>query len=422
MDWTSIIVLSVTLLMIGYIYGIENAFISASKLSIELRKKQGLYSGRVWAGFLEKSGSFMGTVLLVFNTLLVIYGLLWSKIVSSIHKYWGIDENIYLELGVTTIISTLLLILIVFLFRAVFKGKSNSITQSGVFSFFIDTLYSAFSWLGVYFVNISEWIIKYLFNVKVQNRNALFKKEDVNHYIQQLKMSDTEESNEMNNMIFENVLSLSEKRIRECLIPRKEIVAIDIKSSMEEITALFIKTKLSKLVVYDTTIDNIQGYIHQLDLMKNPKTVQEVLLPIPVIPESMKATDLINKFTKQRKSIAWVIDEFGGTEGIVTMEDVLEEIFGDIYDEYDIREELLDKQIAPKEYIFSGRQELNYLMEKYKLNFRKLEEIDTLSGYIINQHESIPRQKDRIIIDDYQFDILSVSDTRIDMVKMKILR
>ena len=185
---------------------------------------------------------------------------------------------------------------------------------------------------------------------------------------------------------------------------------------------LFIETKLSKLVVFENNIDNIQGYVHQLDMFKNPESLRSILLPIPAIPESMNATDLINKFTKERKSIAWVIDEFGGTAGIVTMEDLLEEIFGDIYDEYDVQEEFVDKQIAPNEYIFSGRLELDYLMDKYKLEFRKNEETETLSGYIINQHESIPRQRDRIIIDDYQFDILNVGETRIETVKLKVLR
>ena len=236
-------------------------------------------------------------------------------------------------------------------------------------------------------------------------------------------MTDSDENLEMNNEIFENVLSLSETRVRECLIPRKEVVTVDINSTLEELKEKFIETKLSKLVIYENNIDNVQGYIHQLDLFKNPENLRSVLLPIPVIPESMNASDLINKFTKERKSIAWVIDEFGGTAGIITMEDLLEEIFGDIYDEYDVQEESsIDKQIASNEYLLSGRLELDYLQEKYKLIFRKNEETETLSGYIINLHESIPRERDRIIIDDYQFDILKVSQTRIETVKLKLLR
>jgi len=245
---------------------------------------------------------------------------------------------------------------------------------------------------------------------------------DLDHYVQQLNMTDSDENLEMNNEIFENVLSLSETRVRECLIPRKEVVAVDINLTVEQLKEKFIETKLSKLVVYENNVDNVQGYVHQLDLFKNPETLRSILLPIPVIPESMNASDLINKFTKERKSIAWVIDEFGGTAGIVTMEDLLEEIFGDIYDEYDVQEDFVDKQITSHEFLLSGRLELDYLQEKYKLSFRKNEETETLSGYIINLHESIPRERDRIIIDDYQFDILKVSQTRIETVKLKVLR
>jgi putative hemolysin len=181
----------------------------------------------------------------------------------------------------------------------------------------------------------------------------------------------------------------------------------------------FIDTKLSKLVVYEKNIDQIVGYIHQLDLLKRPKQIQDILLPIPPVPESMSAFDLIGKFSKDRKSIAWVIDEFGGTSGIVTMEDLLEEIFGEIQDEYDT-EDFEEKKVNDKEYLFSGRLELDYLSEKYGFEFPE-NDSETLSGYIIHEHETIPKVKERIIIGDYEFDVLNVSDTRIDMVRMKRL-
>lgn len=209
-------------------------------------------------------------------------------------------------------------------------------------------------------------------------------------------------------------------KIRQCLVPRKEIIGIEIKATPEQARVKFMDTKLSKLIVYENNIDNIVGYIHQLDMFKQPQELQSILLPIPAVPESMSATDLIGKFTKDRKSIAWVVDEFGGTAGIVTMEDLLEEIFGEIHDEYD-SEEFVEKRLAENEYIFSGRLELDYISEKYDLEFPP-NESETLSGYIINHHETIPYQKERIIIDDFEFDILSVSDTRIEMVKLKILK
>jgi CBS domain containing-hemolysin-like protein len=233
--------------------------------------------------------------------------------------------------------------------------------------------------------------------------------------------TDEFESEDMNTELFENALELPKTKIRQCLVPRKEIIAIDSKSTIETARQKFVETKLSKLLVFENNIDHIIGYIHQLDLFKNPADLQAILLPIPAVPESMSASDLINKFTKERKSIAWVVDEFGGTAGIVTMEDLLEEIFGEIHDEYDM-EEFVEKRLSENEYIFSGRLELDHLCSKYGLTFPEDEESETLSGYIINHHETIPQQKERIIIDDYEFDILNVGDTRIEMVKMKVLK
>ena len=421
MDWLTFVPIIIALLLIGFFSGIESVFISANKLSVELSKKQGNYSGKSWAFFLQKPARFIVTMLLTINILFVIYGLLWTGVLSGLWEYWSID-NQYIILAVETLILTFFLILFQTIFRAILRAKGNSITASVFITFIVKTFYSLFSLTAEYFVSISEWILKYLFNVKIQHKTQSFTKMDIDHYVQQLNMNDNDENIEMNNEIFENVLMLSETRVRECLIPRKEVIAVNNNISLEEIKERFIETKLSKLVVYEDNIDNIKGYVHQLDLFKNPQSLTSILLPIPVIPESMNASDLISKFTKERKSIAWVIDEFGGTAGIVTMEDLLEEIFGDIYDEYDVQENLVDKQIAPNEFLFSGRLELDDLREKYKLAFRKSEETETLSGYIINIHESIPREKDRIIIDDYQFDILKVTNTRIETVKLKVLR
>ncbi|GBL35894.1 hemolysin C [Filimonas sp.] len=188
---------------------------------------------------------------------------------------------------------------------------------------------------------------------------------------------------------------------------------------MEEVNQLFLDSKLSKIIVFEDSIDNVIGYLHHLDFLKSPKELRSILHKIPTVPETMTAVDLLNQFTKERKSIAWVIDEFGGTAGIVTMEDILEEIFGEIHDEYDV-EEYVENQISANEYIFSGRLEIDYLNQKYNLNLPE-DDAETLSGYIIENHESIPKQKEKIIIGDYEYDMLLASETRIDMVKMKAL-
>jgi CBS domain containing-hemolysin-like protein len=266
-------------------------------------------------------------------------------------------------------------------------------------------------------IQLSEWLVKYVFNIRLDKNKEAFKRSNLKNLFQQTMDEDRQERN---TQLLENAQELPKIKIRQCLVPRKEIVGIDISCSMEQVKQKFVETKLSKLLVYENNIDHIIGYIHQLDLFKKPANIQSILLPIPAVPESMSATDLINKFINERKSIAWVVDEFGGTAGIITLEDVLEELFGEIQDEYDT-EEFIEKQIAENEFIFSGRLELDYLEEKYNLIFPE-HEYETLSGYIINYYETIPRQKERIIIDDYEFEVISVSDTRIETVKMKKLK
>ncbi len=421
MDYIPFIVLGVLVLLIGFFSGMELAFISASRMAIELKKKQGKYSGKIWSTFLESPSRFMSSSITLITFLLVIYGIYWTTAFSSIWKYWHI-ENPYLHLAVTTFIAATLVIFVMFIMRAIFRRNNNAILGSGFLTFIAVAFYSLFESISQFFMGIGEWMLKYIFNVKISGKKEVFSKLDLEKYVQQLQMNVSEDSSQLNNEIFENVLSLSETKIRECLIPRKEIIAIDINTPIDEVINRFEQTKLSKLVVFENNIDNIRGYIHHLDMFKKPKEISEVLIAIPLVPDSMNATDLIKKFSKEKKSVAWVVDEFGGTAGIITIEDLLEEIFGSINDEFDVKEELIDKQISTNEFIFSGRIELDYLEEKFQLVFRKAGDVETLSGYIINLHQSIPQQKDRIIIDDYQFDILNVSETRIEVVKLKILR
>lgn len=407
-----------TLLFIGFFAGYEIAFVTANRLSIELKKKQGKRSGIILAQFIESPARFIGTCLIGVNLFLVIYGLLFDELLKA-----GIwlplnIENDLLKLAFDTLVSTLVVLVIgKFLPKAIFRAKSDSLLF--VFAPVANFFHNLFLPLTNLFVNISQWILKYLFNVRVKDKNEAFTKIDLEHFFQQTKDQD-DENQELNTELFENALSLPTVKIRQCLVPRTEIVALEVNDSIAEARALFIQTKLSKLLVYENSIDNIVGYIHQLDLFNRPKNIKAMLHPIVAVPESMSATDLINKFTKERKSIAWVVDEFGGTSGIVTMEDLLEEIFGEIQDEYDT-EEFVEKQLAEDEFIFSGRLELDYLNEKYNLDF-PTSDSETLSGYIISEHETIPKQKETIIINNFKFDILTVSERRIEMVKMKVLQ
>lgn len=418
MNWFLFSGIAVFLLLIGFFTGLETAFASMNRFSVELKKKQGLASGRILSAFAEQPGRFIGATLVGLTISLVMYGLLVHGIIDPLWKKLpSVLQGKYLRLFLELSVTTLIVLLTAFSFMAFFRARSNSLLS--FFARSIHFFYSLYAPVASVFVSISEWILKYLFDVRIQDRKEAFNRMDLEHFIQQSRDND-DDTQELNTELFENALSLPGVKVRECLIPRKEIVGIEASATIAELTQKFSDTKLSRLVVYEGTIDTIAGYVHQLDLFRKPTNIKSILHPIPAVPESMGITDLINQFTKERKSLAWVVDEFGGTSGIVTMEDLLEEIFGEIQDEYDT-EEFVEKQLAEGEFIFSGRLELDYLSEKYNLEFKDETESETLSGYIVEHHETIPEAKERIIIDRYEFDILTVNDTRIETVKMKVL-
>ena len=417
LDLKTIIWFIITVLLMGFFSGIEMAFFSANRLGIELKKRQGRATGQILANFVQAPVRFLGTTLIGFNIFLVFFGLQVENVMEPVWEKWLMVPWRSVRLAVDIALSTfVVLVFAEFIPRAIFRARSNKVLTG--LAYVTDFFYQMFYPLASGLIMLAEWALKYIFNVRLDQRKEAFSRSDLENLFEQTREDD--EKQELNTELIRNALDLPNVKLRQCLVPRKEIIGITSTSSLEEVKKKFIETKLSKLVVYNKDIDHILGYIHQLDLFRNPETLQSILLPIPAVPESMSATDLIGKFTKERKSIAWVVDEFGGTAGIITMEDVLEEIFGEIEDEYDT-EEFVEKQISENEFIFSGRLELDYLCEKYELEFPE-NESETLSGYIINYHETIPSQKERIIIDNYEFDILNVSDTRIEMVKMKKLK
>ena len=406
-----------TILLMGFFAGIEMAFYSANRMSIELKKKQGRASGQILDQFIDHPVYFLGTTLIGFNVFLVFFGLQISKVMEPLWVQLDVGSD-FVRILIEILISTfLVLVFAEFLPRAIFRARANVLLSR--MAQLIDIFYQMFYPIAAACIALANWLLKYVFNVKVDKKKEVFGKTDLEHLFRQAKEAE-DEKQPLNTEFFENALELPKIRIRQSLVPRKEIVGIDIKESIDALRRVLIETKLSRIVIFEGNIDHIIGYVHQLDMFKRPSTIQSVLLPIPAVPESMSATDLINKFTRERKSIAWVVDEFGGTAGVITMEDVLEEIFGEILDEYDV-EEFVEKQIAEHEYIFSGRLELDYINEKYGFDF-PVDETETLSGFIINYHETIPKQKERIIIADYEFDIMNVSDTRIEMVKVKKLK
>lgn len=409
----------VALLMVCFFASIEVAFTGTNRLSIELKKKQGKKSGIILSYFMDNPARFISFSFIGFDIFLVLYGSLFVQVMNS--SLWTVPffhnvKNEYLQLILNTVLSALILLVFSeFIPRSFFRAKGDAVLI--FFAPLIQFFYQLFHPLANLFIKMSQGILLYIFNIRIRDEEA-FSKIELDYFLQQTGEAD-EAGTELNTELFEKALSLSSVKIRQCLVPRTEVEALEVSASVEEAIQKFIETHLSRIVVYENNIDNVVGYIHQLDLFKKPNSLRAVLLPILAVPESMSATDLIAKFSKERKSIAWVVDEFGGTAGIITMEDLLEEIFGDIKDEYDT-DEFVEQQLSENEYIFSGRLEIDYLNEKYHLNFPE-NDSETLSGYIINHYQSIPPLKERIIIDNYEFDILNVSETRIEMVKMKVL-
>ena len=403
-----------SLILVGFFSGYEIGFVSANRLSLELKKKQGDKAGKIIAQFLQAPTQFIGTCLIGLNISLVVFGIQFEKLLDqALWERWHLGP--YAILFGNTVLSTLVILLVGELIpKAIFKARAASlITRFAPIAQFFHLLFRP---ITILLVNLAQWVLKNLFQMRIIHKKEGFTKVDLAHFVQQTKQQ--QEQQDLNTDLFENALSLPDIKIRECLVPRTEIVGVDINTSIATLSDIFIETKLSKLIVYEETLDTIVGYVHQLDLFKKPKNIAAILHSIPLVTESMNAADLINLFSKKRKSIAWVVDEFGGTAGIVTMEDVLEEIFGEIEDEYD-EQEFLEKKINETEYIFSGRLELDYLYEKYGIDF-SADSAETLSGYLIHKHGTIPKLRTIIHLTHFDAEILAVSATRIEKVKITI--
>ena len=409
------IVFLITLLGMALLAGLEMSFYSANRMTLELRRRQNPDALKRLDPLLESPARLLGSTLVGFQLLLVLLTLQINDVMQPLWSYAHIESNtlqVLIEIAITTL---LVLILSEFLPRAFFRARG----EWGLirFSGFLHRIQIGLFPIAAAAIDAAEWLLRNIFDVRIHEKREPLKRSDLKHLFQ---TPVPEEVDDLHAQLMENAQELPKIKVRQCLVPRKEIVGVNQKATIEELRQLFISTQLSKLIVFNKDIDHIIGYVHQLDLFKNPQSIEEIILPIPAVPESMSTTRLIGQFTRERKSIAWVVDEFGGTAGIVTMEDVLEELFGEIRDEYDT-EEFVEKQLNEQEFIFSGRLELDYLADKYDFRFDH-DEAETLSGYIINHHDTIPQQKERIIIDDYEFEVLQVTETRIETVRMKRLQ
>jgi len=404
--------LILTLLASAFFSGLEFAFISANKLQVELKKQQGGILGRTLGMYFGKPSRFLATTLVGNNIALVLYSILIAKLLEPplINFFGQAELPIFLT---QTLISTVIILIVgEFIPKNLFRLNPNGIFNVIAIPFLL--IYWSFWIFVIVVVFLAKILLRMLFGIDYQDEEkTVFGRVDLQHYLKETTIND-EEAEDIDTHLFEKALELSHMKVRECMIPRTEIEAIDNVDNVEIIKQRFIETKHSKLLVYQDNIDHVIGYIHHQDLLKKRIKVWKII----VVPETMAAADLLEKFIKERKSIALVEDEFGGTAGIVTLEDIIEEIFGEIRDEHD-DESFTEQKIADNQFIFSARLEIDYLNEHYNLQIPE-GDYETLAGYIVNKYENIPQKGETIDIEQFSFIITEVSHTRIEKVNMTI--
>lgn len=401
--------------------GLEIAFISSNKLKIELDKNKGLFSARLLSEFMHNPSKLLGALLLGNNIALVIYGIAMAKILEPviIEMLTPLYATNFSVLIIQTIISTILILIVAeFIPKALFRINPNTILK--IFVIPVKIYYWIFYPFIHFLVWISEQILQKVFRLKIIEQNYTFSAVDLDNYIKEFAPEGREESEVKQEIqMLQNAIDFRNVKLRECMVPRTEITTVEQDDSIEDLKKCFIDSGFSKILVYKESVDNIIGFVHSSAVFTNPKNIKTITRTIPIVPETMLANNVLSMFIKKHKSIALVVDEFGGTSGIVTMEDIIEEIFGEIEDEYDV-EELIEKQISDKEFVFSARIEIDYLNEKYNLNLPESEEYETLGGLIIQIHESIPQKNDIIKYEAFIFKVTKASDARIEEVQLKL--
>lgn len=401
-----------TLLFSALFSGIEIAFLSANKLKIELSYQRGTLSGKIMNDYIKNPSKFIVTTLLGNNIALIAFGILSASILEPYLKEI-ISSQIWILTIQTIVSTTVILFLGEFIPKVLFKVFADTILP------IMSIPFKIVDWIltpGVAFITWLSSVFFKISGIQVSERDIKFSSVDLEKFIKEHHQSDNETEEEVDTELFENALFLRKLKVRDCMVPRREVTAIDINDSVEDLKELIIKSYHSRILVYEESIDKIVGYIHHFDLHKKPKDIRSILIPIKIVPETMHIQKLMNDFIKSNKSIAWVVNEYGGTAGVITLEDILEEIFGEIEDEYD-KVVLVGNQLSKNEFILSGRLEIDRINEEHHLDLPE-GDYETLSGLIIDYHETIPEQNEVIEIGKYSFKILDVSDTKIETVKL----
>ncbi|PCI35102.1 MAG: hemolysin [Flavobacteriaceae bacterium] len=413
-----IVIILLSVLFSAFFSGMEIAFVSANKLQIEIEKKNVGVIASILKKLTRKSSKFITTMLVGNNIALVIYSFFMGRFIVSFDFF--AQFNGFTVLLMQTLISTLVILVTAeFLPKAIFRVYANETLK--IFAIPAYFFYILFFYISDFITLISDFILKIFFKTNPEDGQVVFSKAELGNYInEQLENSSKHSDVDSEIQIFQNALEFHNVKAREIMIPRTEIVAVDSSESLINLKNLFIATGYSKILVYKASLDDIIGYVHAFELFKNPKNMRSILLPVEFIPESMFISDVLNLLTMRKKSMAVVLDEYGGTSGIVTVEDIVEELFGEIEDEHDtiaLREEVLNS----REYNLSARLEIDYLNDTYDLKFPENDAYETLSGFIVYHNEDIPSIGEKVKIDSFHFEMLQVDSSKIIEVYLKVL-
>lgn len=421
---SDISIIIISLLFSAFFSGMEIAFIASNRLKIELDRKRGVFTSRIINVFIKNPGHFIATMLVGNNIALVVYGLVVARLMEPLLVNYAGITNEALILVIQTITGTLVILLTAeFLPKTVFRSRPNAFLK--IFAIPVYIFYISLYPVTIVAIGVTNFIMRFILGLDVKVRKVsqkpVFGKVDLDHLVTEGK-SELEKSmeDEPEKKIFQNALEFSNMKVRDCMVPRTDVEALEVNSSMDELQKKCVETGYSKILIYDETIDNIIGYVRSKELFQKPESIRSKLVPLSIVPETMQANKLFRKLIKERKSIALVVDEYGGTSGIITLEDIIEEIFGEIEDEHDTID-FIARQINTNEFVFSGRVEVDYINERYNLDLPVSEEYETLAGFIIEHCEHIPKLNTRIRIRNFQFRMLKVSQTKVELVQLKKL-
>jgi len=413
-----IAVILFSILLSAFFSGMEIAYVSANKFQVELEKKKEGFISKILSRLTSKPSKFITTMLIGNNIALVVYSFFMGQLIIQLLPVSHLNE--FAILLIQTVISTLIILVTAeFLPKAIFRIYANETLW--IFAPIAYFFYIFFYVVSYVITVISDYFLKLFFNSSKPNQQTEFSKEELGNYIiEQLENAKDLEEVDSEIQIFQNALGFDTVKAREIMNPRTEIVAVDINEKLINLKNLFIETGYSKILVYKNSLDDILGYVHAFELFKNPKTIRSMLLPVEFVPESMMINNVLNGLIKKKKSMSVVLDEFGGTSGIITVEDIVEELFGEIVDEHDTVN-LLENKINDREFEFSARLEVDFLNETYNLNFEEDEAYETLGGFIVYHNEDIPKQDEVIEISNFHFKMLKVDSSKIKEVYLKVL-